>query len=84
MGALSGQYNAEFPTGTSMIVATREALEEFRATWKFHNPLREEQLVFADAKARVASVGYYHGGDELYELEGIPGTWHACCLRVAE
>jgi hypothetical protein len=28
----------------------------------------------------VTSVRYYHGGDVLYELEGIPGIWHEACL----
>ena len=28
-------------------------------------------------------VGYYHGGDVLYELEGVPGVWHEVCLRKA-
>jgi hypothetical protein len=22
------------------------------------------------------------GGDELYELDGVPGIWHESCLRV--
>jgi hypothetical protein len=26
------------------------------------------------------SVGFYHGGDVLYVLEGIPGVWHESCL----
>jgi hypothetical protein len=21
-------------------------------------------------------VGFYHGGDELYELASVPGIWH--------
>ena len=28
-------------------------------------------------------VGFYHGGDALYELEGVPGVWHEVCLRKA-
>lgn len=27
------------------------------------------------------SQRYYHGGDELYALREIPGTWHERCLR---
>jgi hypothetical protein len=38
-------------------------------------------LKFADKIAKVKSVGFYHGGDELYELEGVLGTWHEQCLR---
>ena len=25
----------------------------------------------------------YHGGDVLYVLENVPGTWHEDCLRRA-
>jgi hypothetical protein len=32
---------------------------------------------------RIKSVGYYHGGDELYWLEEIPGTWHEENLESA-
>ena len=32
----------------------------------------------------VSSVGFYHGGDELYVIEGIPGVWHEVCLSLAE
>lgn len=28
----------------------------------------------------MASVTFYHGGDELYELKGVPGLWHEACL----
>jgi hypothetical protein len=28
----------------------------------------------------VQEVGFYHGGDVLYQLRGVPGTWHECCL----
>jgi hypothetical protein len=29
----------------------------------------------------VKSVGFYHGGDVLYELSEISGTWHEACLE---
>jgi len=35
-----------------------------------------EQLECAGTIGKVESVGYYHGGDELYKLIGIQGTWH--------
>jgi hypothetical protein len=41
-------------------------------------------LKFADKIAKVKSVGFYHGGDELYELKGVPGTWHEQCLRAVK
>lgn len=28
-------------------------------------------------------IGYYHGGDELYWLKGVPGVWHERCLKAA-
>jgi hypothetical protein len=40
-------------------------------------------LDYADRVARVESVGFYHGGDELYKLQGITGIWHEQCLRDA-
>ena len=52
--------------------------------WKSQHNLKPEQLGFADEIASVSSVGFYHGGDELYELEGVPGLWHEACLRAIE
>ena len=83
MGTRNGPYNADFPRGTTVRVAPRAALEKFREEWKLHNPLQPEQLAFADTVAQVVEVGYYHGGDELYSLDGVPGLWHEVCLRDA-
>lgn len=47
----------------------------------YHNKLTDEQMPFAGCVPRVAKVGYYHGGDPLYELEGLPGVWHEVCLE---
>jgi hypothetical protein len=57
---------------------------EFLKTWKLHHELEPQQLNFANKIAKVKSVGFYHGGDELYELKGVPGTWHEQCLRAVE
>ena len=65
-------------------IAGRQILEEFREDWQFHDPLTPEQLLCADRSARVAGVGFYHGGDPLYSLENIPGVWHECCLLLAQ
>jgi len=54
----------------------------FLRTWRFNHRLEREQLKFADKITKVKSVGFYHGGDELYELEGVPGTWHEQCLKA--
>jgi hypothetical protein len=73
-------YRAEFPQGSAVRIADLAALERFRAEWKFHNPLGAEQLPYAGREATVDTVGYYHGGDVLYTLEGVPGIWHEACL----
>jgi len=59
-------------------------LDEFKATWQYHHKLRPEQLPFADAVAAVAEVGFYHGGDPVYRLAGVPGLWLEQCLRRAD
>jgi hypothetical protein len=73
-------YKEEFPVGSHVRIAGRLVLEQFLQTWKFHNPLKPEQRAFAGEVAKVASVGFYHGGDPLYVLDGIPGIWHEQCL----
>ena len=75
-----GVYHEEYPEGTLVRVVERPSLEEFRRTWRYHHPIATEQLAYAGSIARVASVGFYHGGDPLYSLENIPGTWHESCL----
>jgi hypothetical protein len=85
MGRMRGAYNAEFPVGTAVAIAPREVLVRFqRPRWSYHHPLTDEQLRFAGRTATVSAVGYYHGGDELYQLEAVPGTWHEGCLECAE
>jgi len=76
-------YKEAFSAGSQVRVGDRPELEEFLRTWKFHNPLKPEQLAFAGRTAKVANVGFYHGGDPLYVLEGIPGVWHEECLTSA-
>jgi hypothetical protein len=84
MGRTKGPYNAEYPVGTFVITADRATLERFLVEWQYHNKLQAEQLLFADQRARVSSVNFYHGGDEIYVLGGIPGVWHEQCLRATE
>jgi hypothetical protein len=76
-------YREDFPKGSNVRVVDRPALERFRSEWRFHNPLSVEQLDFAGREAKVATVGYYHGGDVLYTLDGLPGVWHERCLARA-
>ena len=77
------RYKELYPAGTEVRVVPRERLEDFRRTWRYHHALQEEQLPYAGSVARVATVGFYHGGDVLYTLGDIPGIWHEVCLDSA-
>lgn len=75
-------YRARFPVDATVRVADVETLRSFaRPIWKLHHPLASEQLALAGQTAVVARVTFFHGGDVLYELVGVPGTWHEACLR---
>jgi hypothetical protein len=76
-------YKEAYLQGTKIRVANRNFLEEFKREWKYHHKLLPEQLECADRVAIVEGVGFYHGGDPLYKLEGIPGLWHEQCLQAA-
>ena len=84
MGIRNGPYEPDFPVGTWARIASEVALAAFRAEWKWHDPLEVEQLAFAERVGLVSAVGYYHGGAELYELQGVPGLWHEACLSAVE
>jgi len=73
-------YNELFPAGTRVRIAQRQLLEEFKRTWKYHHKLRNEQLDWAGQMAIVKGVAFYHGGDPIYTLSGVPGLWHEQCL----
>jgi hypothetical protein len=75
-------YNGLFPKGTRVRVANRAALEDFQARWHWHHPVTPEHLACAGRVGAVTSIGYYHGGDPLYQVEGIPGIWHEGCLAA--
>lgn len=83
MGKTKGPYKEEFPKGSAVKIASRSSLENFLKTWKLHDKLEPDQLNYAGQVAEVESVGFYHGGDELYKLKGIPGIWHEQCLEPA-
>ncbi len=74
-------YKEAFPEGTNVRIADRAFLDEFMRTWKYHHKLQPEQLEYADRVATVQKVGFYHGGDPVYTLDGIPGQWLEQCLR---
>ena len=77
-------YKETWPAGARVRIADRGVLERFAREWRYHNKLQPQQLAHAGQKVRVQSVGFYHSGDPLYVLEGIPGVvWHECCLEDA-
>jgi|SRR5277367_4542099 hypothetical protein len=77
-------YKELYPIGTKVRVASRAKLKDFLRTWKWHNPLAPEQLVDAGRAGKVVNVGFYFGGDVLYDLLDIAGIWHEECLTPAE
>jgi hypothetical protein len=81
MGQDRGIYVEQFPKGSKIRVKESTFLESFRQTWAYHHPLDAKQIDYANRDAKVASVAFYHGGDVLYTLEGIPGIWHEQCLK---
>jgi hypothetical protein len=68
-------YKEAFPAGMRIRVANRPFLELFIKEWKYHHKLTPDQLAYADQEATVSTVGFYHGGDPVYTLDGIPGIW---------
>jgi hypothetical protein len=82
MGKTKGLNNAEFEVGTEVRIADRAFLEEFLEAGQYHNELEPEQLESAGRTAKVLNVSFFHGGDEIYTLEGIPGVWHEECLSA--
>ena len=77
-------YAELFPVGTRVQVVPRSRLQDFHNTWRYHHPLQTEQLSFAGHQATVSEVAFYHGGDVLYTLSGIPGLWHECCIHAPD
>ena len=83
MGKNKGLNKVEFEVGTEVRIADRGFLEQFLEAGQYHNELEPEQLEYAGRVAKVKEVSFFHGGDEIYTLEGIPGVWHEECLTAA-
>jgi hypothetical protein len=66
----------KYQPGDTVRINDREALEAFARSWKLHHPLETSQIAFGGQTAKVRTSAMYHGGDILYELEGVPGIWH--------
>lgn len=77
-------YKEAFPAGTKVRVADLPFLELFMKEWKYHHKLAPDQLAYANREAKVKGAAFYHGGDPVYTLEGIPGLWLEPCLRAVE
>lgn len=77
-------YKEAFPVGMEVRVADRDFLDHFMKTWQYHHNLRPEQLAYADRVTTVDDVSFYHGGDPVYKLTGIPDLWLEQCLRPAK
>jgi hypothetical protein len=77
-------YQEKFPVGTQVRIVGLSELERFRRDWRFHHKLEDEQLGFAGRSTRIASVGFYHGGDVLYTLDDVPGIWHEVCVHAVD
>jgi hypothetical protein len=74
---------AKYTRGSGVRVADRATLDAFFRDWKLHHRLSAEQLDYAGRVAIVVKYYMYHGGDMLYELEGLPGLWHEQLLVAA-
>ena len=83
MGKTKGLNVAEFEIGTEVRIADRAFLEEFLDEGQYHNELEREQIDYAGRVAKVKAVEFFHGGDEIYTLDGVPGVWHEECLSPA-
>ena len=73
---------AEFEVGSQVRMADRAFLESFLEAGQYHNELEPEQLDLRGSRRQGEGVEFFHGGDEIYTLEGIPGVWHEECLTA--
>jgi hypothetical protein len=80
---MSELYKTTFPVGSKVRVISKSALEAFAHDWKYHHKLQPDQIKYAGHTAIVKEVSFYHGADQLYILEGIPGIWNEPCLETA-
>jgi hypothetical protein len=76
-------YKATFAKGSKVRVIPKAALVAFARDWKYHHNLQSEQMEYAGATSTVKEVSFYHGGDQLYVLDNIPGIWNEPCLELA-
>lgn len=77
-----GYWN-KFVEGDEVTVLDRRSLEHFRSTWRYHHNVDDLMLEHAGRKSRIVSVAFYHGGNVLYALSGLPRMWHECLFEEA-
>jgi hypothetical protein len=82
VGKTKGLNKVEFEVGSEVRIADRAFLEDFLEAGQYHNELEVEQIEYAGRVPKVKEVTFFHGGDEIYALEGIPGVWHEECLSA--
>jgi hypothetical protein len=75
-------YEPKFAAGGPVRIVGLATLNEFLHSYKLHHPLQENQLAYAGRRAKVIRACMYHGADQLYELEGVPGIWHERLLEA--
>jgi hypothetical protein len=82
-------YHSAFDHGDAVVPLSKDELVKFQKEWKFHHPIKNEQIKLAGTKLYVEQVSYYHGGDPLYSLfdwngDGtkilLPDLWHEMLL----
>ena len=79
-----GPYASRYQPGSRVQIAPLAELKEFMSSYKLHHALAPEQLRYAGEATTVRAVGYYHGGDPVYTLEGAGDFgWLEPCLRDA-
>ena len=61
-------YKEKYPVGTKVRICNLDKLRSFKRDWKYHHPISDEQMQAAGIHDKVKSVGFYHGGDVLYQL----------------
>ena len=86
-------YHSIFDHNNHVQIASEDVLIDFMDSWKFHNPISNIHLQYANQKAFVESIYYYHGGAPLYTLftyeangskKSIPAIWHECLINEAD
>jgi hypothetical protein len=83
MAPENNPYREKFPLGSNVRIKDAARLEDFKRTWKLHHPISSKQIACGGRLDRVVQVGFYQGGDVIYQLKSAPGTWHEELLERA-